>query len=287
MSADPFLIHGPAVVSFSGGRSSAMMLHRVVRAHGGRLPDDVVVAFANTGREMPATLDFVHECSVRWGAPVVWLEFNHAYKGSNSRRTRWAEVVTYETASRAGEPFSRLLESKGIVPDRTRPFCSIQLKTLTIQRHLSDTLGWSGWANVIGFRADESVRIKDKFGMEAAAFESGKSLPMKSLFPLAEAGIQKLDVLRFWRSQPFDLRLDVDGDGGNCDFCFHFPSDRLGRMFRKYPERGQAWIDDERRLGTKTYRPGQSYERVRDIALHQGTLPWDDATACMSAGCGG
>ncbi len=59
---DPFLISGPAVISFSGGRTSAYMLWRILRAHGGALPDDVVVCFANTGREMSATLDFVREC---------------------------------------------------------------------------------------------------------------------------------------------------------------------------------------------------------------------------------
>jgi len=47
-----FLITGPAVISFSGGRTSAYMLWRILQAHGGILPDDVVVCFANTGREM-------------------------------------------------------------------------------------------------------------------------------------------------------------------------------------------------------------------------------------------
>lgn len=42
------------------------MLWRILQAHGGTLPDDIVVCFANTGREMPATLDFVRDIGERW-----------------------------------------------------------------------------------------------------------------------------------------------------------------------------------------------------------------------------
>lgn len=46
-----YRVEGPAQVSFSGGRSSGMMLCKIVEAHGGTLPSDVIVAFANTGKE--------------------------------------------------------------------------------------------------------------------------------------------------------------------------------------------------------------------------------------------
>ena len=49
--ADPYLITGPALISFSGGRTSAYMLKMILDAHGGTLPDDVHVCFANTGKE--------------------------------------------------------------------------------------------------------------------------------------------------------------------------------------------------------------------------------------------
>lgn len=39
--SDPFLIEGPAAISFSGGRTSALMLRRILDAHGGTLPPDV------------------------------------------------------------------------------------------------------------------------------------------------------------------------------------------------------------------------------------------------------
>jgi len=277
--SDPFRIQGPAVISVSGGRTSGLMLRRVLDAHGGTLPDNVFVLFANTGREMPATLDFVAAMAAQWNVPITWLEFRHGKKPGAFRRHRWAEIVSHNSASRNGEPFAMLLESKRIVPDRSRRFCTEELKVRTIGRHLRE-MGWRKWTNVVGFRADESVRIIDKREQEAAA--PGR---FQSVFPLADAGIQEMDVMRFWRSQPFDLALDRDGDGGNCDGCFMFSADKLGRMFLKHPERMAWWVDTEARYGTKTMAPGRSYASVRDIALRQGTLAWDDGSPC-NHGCG-
>lgn len=65
---------GNTRISFSGGRTSAYMLHQILEANGD-LPKRAKVVFANTGREMPATLDFVQECSERWNVPITWLEY--------------------------------------------------------------------------------------------------------------------------------------------------------------------------------------------------------------------
>jgi 3'-phosphoadenosine 5'-phosphosulfate sulfotransferase (PAPS reductase)/FAD synthetase len=277
--SDPFLIAGPAVLAVSGGRTSGLMLWRVLQAHGGTLPDDIVVTFANTGREMPATLDFVNEMSMHWGVKIVWLEFRHGYVGQAKRRARWAEVVNHNSASRNGEPFDMLLESKKIVPDRERRFCTEELKVNTIKRYIRKEFGWKRWLNVVGFRADESERIRTKREAER------NFRAWESVFPLADAGIQEWDVLQFWRAQNFDLRLDADGDGGNCDGCFMFSSDRIGRMFRKYPERMAWWPAKEAQYGTKTMAPGHSYASVREVALNQGVLPWGDSSPCIH-GCG-
>jgi 3'-phosphoadenosine 5'-phosphosulfate sulfotransferase (PAPS reductase)/FAD synthetase len=281
MSADPFLIAGPAVVSFSGGPTSGYMLKRILEAHGGALPDDVLVCFANTGEETDATLDFIARCGSAWAVPIVWLEYRHGYKPGAKRRHRWAEVVSHDSACRKGEPFDALLGSKRIVPDRTRRFCTEQLKVLTIHRYLVGEIGWSSWANVVGFRADESVRIEERTEREAA--RPGRH---RSVFPLAAAGVQEMDVLAFWRTHPFRLDRGVDGDGGNCGgMCFMMPSDRIGRVSRRDPERAARWIAREARYGSKTMAPGRSYASVREVALAQGVLPWDDAGPC-NMGCG-
>jgi hypothetical protein len=77
------------------------MLHQIIQAHGGALPDDVVVAFANTGKEREETLRFVHECGSRWGVHVRWVEWRPMPE-------RFAEVG-YNSAARNGEPFEGLI----------------------------------------------------------------------------------------------------------------------------------------------------------------------------------
>ena len=44
LTLNPYLITGPAVIAFSGGRTSGYMLHEIIAAHGGTLPPDVIEA---------------------------------------------------------------------------------------------------------------------------------------------------------------------------------------------------------------------------------------------------
>jgi 3'-phosphoadenosine 5'-phosphosulfate sulfotransferase (PAPS reductase)/FAD synthetase len=125
---DPFLINGPAVISFSGGRTSAYMLWRILQAHGGTLPDDVVVCFANTGREMPATLDFVRDCGAAWNVPIVWLEYRWAPGGP------FVEMVSHNSASRDGEPFAAFLRARSALPNPVQRSCTTELKIRTMKR---------------------------------------------------------------------------------------------------------------------------------------------------------
>jgi len=60
---NPYLITEPTCISFSGGRTSAYMLYQVLQAHGGTMPDDGIVCFANTGKEEEATLDAISKRS--------------------------------------------------------------------------------------------------------------------------------------------------------------------------------------------------------------------------------
>ena len=115
--ANPYRIDGPALVSFSGGRTSGYMLRHILDAHGGRMPDDVHVVFFNTGREFEQTLRFVHECGSRWNVPITWLEFDPAEPFNTA-------IVGYNSASRNGEPFAKVIRVRGFLPNPTMRLCT-------------------------------------------------------------------------------------------------------------------------------------------------------------------
>ncbi len=107
---NPYRIEGPGLLSFSGGRTSGKMLFKTVEAYGGKLPEDLFVGFANTGREDEKTLRFVHECGTRLGVKIHWLEFMTDLKSAGPSG-RFDEVG-YNSASRNGEPLDRLIARK-------------------------------------------------------------------------------------------------------------------------------------------------------------------------------
>ena len=149
------------VISFSGGRTSGYLLWLVLQANGGKLPDNCKVIFQNTGKEQYATLDFIHACSVHWGVEITWLEYDGRAK---------FKVVTYETASRNGEPFRKLIIDNNYLPNPTQRICTKDLKNKTMSYYVRDVLKWKEIENWLGIRADEPKR----FTIEGIATEKNE-----------------------------------------------------------------------------------------------------------------
>ena len=115
---NPYFIDEPAAISFSGGRTSAYMLYKIIEAHDGRLPDHLKVTFANTGKEMVQTLDFVQACSDNWNVDIVWLECFARPGGEGENKYVYDTVVAdRKTASTKGEPFESLIETRQYLPN--------------------------------------------------------------------------------------------------------------------------------------------------------------------------
>ena len=227
---------GKVQIAFSGGRTSAYMLHRIVEANGGIPEDRCEVTFQNTGREMPQTLDFVREVGERLGVMITWLEYRPV--------APHFEVVGYQGASRDGEPFEALIEKRKYLPNQQMRFCTIDLKVRTAKRYLR-SLGWEHWTNCVGFRADEPHRLdkprpKDRWTVWT---------------PLATAGVSKADVAVFWAAMPYDLDLpNINGKCwlGNCDGCFLKSEASIASFARDYPDRAAWWERMEARASALT-----------------------------------
>jgi 3'-phosphoadenosine 5'-phosphosulfate sulfotransferase (PAPS reductase)/FAD synthetase len=252
------LPEGNVQIQFSGGRTSAYMLHQILEANGG-LPDRAIVAFQNTGREMPQTLDFVHECGERWGVNVIWLEYRPDYPRF--------EVVLHNSASRDGEPFEALIRKRSFLPNRVARFCTAELKVNCASRYCK-SLGWEAWTSAVGIRADEARRIPSKPQKER----------WQPWHPLFHAGVTKRDVTAFWMRQPFDLRLpNIKGNTslGNCDGCFLKSEASRAALAREYPERFAWWVRMEA-IAQGTFRPAEPYADLSDFIERQGDWLFDE-----------
>ena len=227
---DPFKIDSPTCISFSGGRTSAYMLWRVLQANGG-LPDEAKVCFANTGKEMEETLRFVQRCSDEWNVPIIWIEYQNAEETKDRFR-----VVTFETASRDGEPFEAIIRKRNYLPNPVSRFCTVEMKVRAIHRYLK-SIGWTEWDSMLGIRADEKRRLA-KIGNQ----DYGKH--EEKIAPLGRVGITKEMVGEFWRNQPFDLELpNINGVTmhGNCDLCYLKGGAQILSLIQEKPERAVWW----------------------------------------------
>ena len=268
---DPFRIDGPAVLSVSGGRSSMMMLARILDAHGGRLPSDVRALYTNTGRERAETLRFVADCSERWGVAIAWAERD----GSQPSGARFREVE-YETASRDGEPFADLIAERRYLPNAVARFCTVDLK-IGVMRDWMRAQGFDRWTNVVGLRRDEPARVAKLRARDHGQWDVAA--------PLYDARVTSADVAAFWKGQPFDLALQPWE--GNCDGCFLKSRSRRERIFRDRPDLAAWWIAQEAAVGGRFHAHEPGYAATLDRVRRLPMLAMDlDASADDLAACG-
>lgn len=302
----PYPLSPPAIINFSGGRSSAYMLYHILDAYGGQLPPDTFVVFTNTGKEREETLLFVQAVSDRWGVPVTWLERD----GTKPSHERYRQV-DLESASRNGEPFEELITEKQYLPNPVTRFCTVELKIRTM-RDWAWGLGWKEWTNVIGFRADEAHRF-DR-AMRTSGFAEGKQMSLLAprvpkhlreytkkphdawnhpTAPMIRANVARQDVMDFWAAQPFDLQLKPHE--GNCDLCFLKGAGVSSAIIRERPQLAKWWIAQEERILSRVSGHGGQfrydrpvYRRLLEGVENQAPLdfgPFDDMMSCGLNGC--
>ena len=279
----------PTLISFSGGRTSGYMLYKILESYAWKLPDDVHVTFANTGKEMPQTLDFIHACETNWKVKVHWLEIDI----HDERPVYRTKEVAYETASRNGEPFEALINRKKMLQNVVARLCTMHLKIDVMMRFMR-AKGYKEWANVVGLRYDEPSRV----AKQRKQNDSGKN-KWTSLVPLYDNKVMVEDVGNFWRNNDFDLMLPNNHGktlAGNCDLCFLKGTRTLITLIKEKPELADWWIEQEQKIEKKskeklgrkvsvaTFRKDRSYKDLVEMArldAKQISLFDDDARSCF------
>jgi 3'-phosphoadenosine 5'-phosphosulfate sulfotransferase (PAPS reductase)/FAD synthetase len=255
------------VITFSGGRTSGYMLWWMYNEWPDRDNWDKIAIFTNTGKEAEGTLFFVDECAAEWGIDIIWLEGypSEIGKGYSVKH----KIVSYERASRKGEPFEALIKKLGI-PFSEAPFCSRQLKKETILDYLRH-IGWKKHYTAIGIRSDEQNRI------------SKTHIKNRIIYPLAQLNpVTKSQIKLWWDKQSFDL--DIHPDDGNCVGCWKKSFPTLSRIMNRNPDTFTWWqemIDKygaskhEKYIGVKQsfYRGNKSIEDIRILSkINQAEL---------------
>ena len=157
MTADNFTPHRatdkmPRVVSFSGGRSSGMMLARLIETKQLKAARGDCVVFTNTSAEHPATYDFIIKTFTKYAykIPCFVLEYatyererkdGKGYMRDSSYILRDLYLSDTETDNGMrwrGEVYEEMLSFKRFLPSYYQRVCTVELKVSLLRKFLLD-----------------------------------------------------------------------------------------------------------------------------------------------------
>jgi 3'-phosphoadenosine 5'-phosphosulfate sulfotransferase (PAPS reductase)/FAD synthetase len=223
------------VVSFSGGRTSAYLLHRMIQEYG---KENLIINFANTGRESFETLLFVANCEELFKIKINWIEFD-----LNEENKPAFKIVNFDNASRNGEPLYKAIKYSKYVPNVMQRRCTIVSKIEAMQMFLkSIDCTKDNSIQYLGIRYDEPKRWSKYINQ----FDGNNII---KAYPLVDWKITKKDILDFWKQQPFDLTIEEPW--GNCDLCFLKSTKRRIAVLKQKPEIATFWSAIENEMGNK------------------------------------
>lgn len=207
------------VINFSGGKTSAYMTIKEYK-------EGDIVLFCDTGREHPNTYKFIDDFEKNENIKIIRLK----YEGG----------------------FERLIEKRQGIPNNFKRFCTIELKIKTARRYLR-SIGLHKYENLIGFRADEPLRVKRRKKMWKGVTD---------IFPLHDQGITKEMINDYWSKKSYTLELP--SILGNCTLCFMKGKNAIMNILSVYPDLADVWIQDEEK-----FKGNKNYQYFEDLSMRQ------------------
>lgn len=239
------------VVSFSGGRTSAYLVHLMKQIN-----PEAKYIFMDTGAEHPKTYEFVRNVVKEFGIELTCLrgDFNqplgvgHGYK-----------IVSIDEVGPDLQPWREMVLKYG-TPSHAAKWCTSRMKQEVHDKYCDDVFGRGRYTTWLGIRADEPRRLGVKGGIKFLADISD---------------VEKSDVIDWWSGQPFDL--GIDEWLGNCVFCFKKSDLKLAAAARDEPEALAKWLD---MIESAPERDGQS--RASRRIIYRGHRSLTDVIATFS-----
>jgi 3'-phosphoadenosine 5'-phosphosulfate sulfotransferase (PAPS reductase)/FAD synthetase len=143
----------PYIVKFSGGRSSAMMLMKLLKNNQLNPKRGDVIIFNNTSAEHSATYEFTRQmkkiAEEKYNIPFFWIEYQ-TYEDS-SGTYQWSRKPSYKLVNDQplsqdnpsgyrykGEVFEEMISLGGFLPSMVSRVCTISMKIFITNAFLSD-----------------------------------------------------------------------------------------------------------------------------------------------------
>ena len=243
MNTDNIKTH---IVSFSGGRTSAYLVHLMEQK---RKKESIKVeyVFMDTGAEHPKTYEFIKKCVEYFGIELTVLK--------SVINQKMGEGVYYKKVSLKDCKFDlslfKEMNKKYSTPCLTSPFSTGRLKTEPMMKYLKDNYG-DDYIQWMGIRIDEKRRLKNKPNVKYLAEISS---------------MEKQDIIGWWSEMPFDL--NIPEWLGNCVFCYKKSTPKLALAIKQEPELARLWSE---MLNDKTVRDMTDKRLVPSSVIYRGNL---------------
>jgi len=233
------------VVSFSGGRTSAYLVH-LMEFYSKYCGADVRYIFMDTGAEHPKTYEFIRNIVKHWGIPLVCLR---TVVNPKMGKGCTYKVVSVDDISTDLQPWSDMLVKYG-APYAVGAMCTARMKTDPFNSYCKDVMP-DGYITWLGIRDDEPRRLKRKEGFAFLADVSD---------------FDKEDVIDWWKTQPFDL--GIEEHLGNCVFCIKKSSLKLVLASRDEPEMYEQFVTLVEGDTVRTTGRMHNHQRMYRRSLH-------------------
>lgn len=206
------------VVSFSGGRTSAYLVHLLKQKE---LNEgwNIDYLFFDTHAEHPKTYEFIRRCVEHFDLDlkVFSLKINPELGQGNEAeqigldQMGWDMSLWYDMTKKYGNT------------SVAGAYCTREMKTNLMNKYTKQFDEYTNW---IGIRADEKRRLRGhpniRYLAEISPFE-------------------KHDVIGWWRQMPFDL--EIQEHLGNCVFCIKKSVPKIALAIMDEPELFKEWND--------------------------------------------